>query len=277
MAKKDRFNDETVLNEVLKSKPQNELIKAKDEIKKILNKKIIVTAKNESQKRLLSSIDNDEIIICAGLAGTGKTYLAVAEALSLLQNDNNEYKNIYLVKSAITLKGEDLGYIPGTIKEKLDPIMASYYINIEKVIGKNSLDTLINKDIIRVLPLAYIRGVSLDNCIIILDETQNVTISNSRTLLTRIGSNCKLIVLGDTNQIDIKNEKESSLKLLTILFNDVNKIGVIQMDINDVNIRNPLIDDIERKYTEYFKEKNKTVKYPAKNNKQLLVESANGN
>jgi phosphate starvation-inducible PhoH-like protein len=274
MAKKDRFNDETVFNEVLKAKPQNEATKAKDEIKKILNKKIIVTAKNESQKKLLNSIDNDEITICAGLAGTGKTYLAVAEALSLLQNQNNEFRNIYLVKSAITLKGEDLGYIPGTIKEKLDPIMASYYINIEKVIGKNSLDSLINKDIIRVLPLAYIRGVSLDNCIIILDETQNVTISNSRTLLTRIGSNCKLIVLGDTNQIDIKDEKESSLKLLTVLFNDVNKIGVIEMDVNDVNIRNPLIDDIERKYTEYFKEKNKTVKYPTKNNKQLLVETA---
>jgi phosphate starvation-inducible PhoH-like protein len=126
------------------------------------------------------------------------------------------------------------------------------------MILKSTLTELINLDIIRPFPLSYIRGSSLDDCIIIADEMQNVTFDNSRTLLTRIGSNCKLLVLGDINQIDLKNKNESSLKVLLELFEGVKDIGVVRMSEADTNIRNPLINVIEDKYNEYI-ESNITI------------------
>jgi phosphate starvation-inducible PhoH-like protein len=147
--------------------------------------------------------------------------------------------------------------------------MWSFYINMEKLILENTINSLIEQDIIRPYPLGYMRGASLDDCIIIADEMQNVSLDNSRTLLTRIGKNSKIILLGDINQIDIKNKKESSLEVLLNLFDEVSKIGVIKMSEEDTNIRNPLISVIEDKYNDYLshngKRNNKT--------KQLLVES----
>jgi len=221
-------------------------------IKHLISKDTKIIAKNESQKKLIQSIKNNEITICAGPAGTGKTFVSLALALSLLRKDSNRFKTIYLVKSVTTLKGEEVGFIKGDLKDKIDPAMLSYYINIEKLILKNSFTSLVAQDIIRPFPLAYIRGVSLDDCIIIADEMQNVTFDNSRTLLTRIGNNCKLIVLGDINQVDMKNKNESSLDVLLNMFNDVDKIGAIRMSDKDKNIRNPLINIIEEKYKEYI-------------------------
>lgn len=197
---------------------------------------------------------------------THNTYISIAYALSLLRKNSNRYKKIYLVKSVTALKGEELGFLKGDLKEKIEPFMWSYYINIEKVILESSMKTLIDKEIIRPFPLAYMRGVSLDDCIIIADEAQNVTIDNSLTLLTRIGSNCKLILLGDVNQIDLKNKHDSSLAQLLKMYEDVPNIGVIEMSADDINIRNPLIDVIEEKYLEFQKNKKKP-------NKQLLVET----
>ena len=114
------------------------------------------------------------------------------------------------------------------------------------------MQSLIMQDIIRPFPLSYIRGSSLDDCIIIADEMQNVTFDNSRTLLTRIGSNCKLIVLGDINQIDLRNKHESSLKVLLELFEGIKNIGVVKMSEEDTNIRNPLINVIEKQYKNYI-------------------------
>ena len=193
---------------------------------------------------------------------THNTFVALAYALSLLRKTENRYKRIYLVKSVTTLKGEEIGFLKGDFKEKIEPFMWSFYINMEKVIHESSIKVLIDKEIIRPFPLAYIRGSSLDDCIIIADEMQNVTLDNSKTLLTRIGSNAKLILLGDTNQIDLKIKSESSLNVLLKMFNDVENIGVIEMDKDDVNIRNPLITIIENKFKEHL-ESNKTKKQVA--------------
>lgn len=213
---------------------------------------IKVVAKNNSQKKLINSIKNNEITICAGPAGTGKTYVAAAFALSLLRKASNNYMKIYLVKSVTTLKGEELGFLKGDMKDKVDPFMWSFYVNMEKVIADSSLKILVEKDIIKLLPLAYMRGATLDNCIIIADEMQNVSLDNSRTLLTRIGSNSKIILLGDINQIDLKKKNDSSLEVLLKIFKNTDEIGSILMSEKDTNVRNPLISVIESEYQTYY-------------------------
>ena len=338
---------------------------------------------------------------------THNTFVAIAYALSLLRKSDNRYKKIYLVKSVTTLKNEELGYLKGGLREKIDPFMWSFYINIEKVILKQILEALLNEEIIIPFPLAYMRGASLDDCIIVADECiggdnkiivtydgntkpksikaekltyyynkydnlkvlshndvtnknefkiinsiritnnketlniklqdnsqitivstnhpfaiidnglikyipanelkvgdrllkrknkidnheltsspiteikmgdnmivynmdvdgnnnyyvnnilthncQNITLDNARTLLTRIGSNSKIILLGDKNQIDLKFKSDSSLDNLLNIFSGIENIGVISMSDEDVNIRNPLINVIEAKFKEHYK------------------------
>lgn len=249
---RDRIKEEKDFEELTSVNSQQQVNEAKAIIKKLINKDTKIIAANESQKKLIQSIRKNEITICAGPAGTGKTFVALALALSLLRKEGNRYKTIYLVKSVTTLKNEEVGFIKGDLMDKIDPAMWSFYINIEKMILKSTLTALVTQDIIRPVPLAYIRGSSLDDCIIIADEMQNVTLDNSRTLLTRIGSDCKLIVLGDTNQVDMRNKNESSLNKMLEMFESVDKMGVIKMSEEDTNIRNPLISVIEDKYKKHI-------------------------
>jgi len=254
---RDRVKEEKDFQELTSTDCNIVSSRVKEEISKIIKTEIKLTAKNDSQKNLINSIKNNEITICGGRAGSGKTYIAVAYALSLLRKKENGYNKIYLVKSVTTLKSEDLGYLKGSLDDKITPFMLSYYINMEKIIGSIALKSLIEKEIVKPLPLAFMRGVSLDNCLIISDEAQNITMDNSHTSMTRIGENCKLIMLGDTNQIDITNKSDSSLKHLIKMFNNTENIGVVEMSNADKNVRNPLIDVIENKFDEYFKEKRK--------------------
>ena len=249
---RDRNKEEKEFEELTSAQSQTQINEVKQAIKRLIKKDTKIIAKNESQKKLIQSIKNNEITICAGPAGTGKTFTALAIALSLLRKENNRYKTIYLVKSVTTLKGEEVGFIKGDLMDKIEPAMWSYYINIEKMILKSTLTSLISQDIIQPAPLAYIKGASLDDCIIIADEMQNVSLDNSRTLLTRIGSNSKMIVLGDINQVDLRNKKDSSLEVLLKLFDGVSNIGVVEMSKEDTNVRNPIINVIEDKYNDYF-------------------------
>jgi phosphate starvation-inducible protein PhoH and related proteins len=265
---RDRVKEEKDYEELLSVNSGEQILAVKQTIGKLLPNDIKIIAKNDSQKKLINSIKNNEITICAGRAGTGKTFVAIAYALSLLRKPSNRFKKIYLVKSVLTLKGEELGFLKGDLKEKIDPFMWSFYISMEKLILESSMKTLLEKDIIRPFPLAYMRGVTFDDCIIIADEMQNVTLDNSLTLLTRIGSNCKIILLGDINQVDMKDKRDSSLETILSMFEDVQDIGVIHMSKEDKNVRNPLIDIIEAKFLEHLsKHKNGNGK------KQLLVEN----
>ena len=248
----ERLQEEKEYAELMSVNQSTQVDNVKKIISDILPNDIKVASKNDSQKQLIKSIKNNEITICSGPAGTGKTYVAIAYALSLLRKSSNRYKKIYLVKSVTTLKNEELGYLKGGLREKIDPFMWSFYINIEKIILKSTLEELINQGLVEPFPLAYMRGASLDDCIIIADEMQNVSLDNARTLITRIGSNSKIILLGDRNQIDLKNKNESSLDVLLKLFKDVENFGVISMSDEDTNIRNPLINIIEDKFKEYY-------------------------
>ena len=252
MAKRNRIQEEKDYAELTSVNEVTQINDTKKIISQLLPNDIKVISKNNSQKELIKSIKNNEITICAGPAGMGKTFVAIAYALSLLRKSSNRYKRIYLVKSVTTLKNEEIGFLKGGLREKIDPFMWSFYVNIEKVILKSTLEDLLNEEIIVPFPIAYMRGATLDDCIVILDEMQNVNLDNARTLMTRIGNNSKLIILGDKNQIDLKNKNESSLDILLNMFENTENFGVISMSEEDTNVRNPLIKIIEERFKDYY-------------------------
>lgn len=223
-------------------------VQAKERISSMIHERINLTAKNESQKRLLKSIRDNQITICSGPAGSGKTLCSIYMALDLLMNSHNKYQKIILVKSVTVLKNEELGFLKGDMREKIDPFMESFKSNAKKLFKLTNIDYLFDSSVISFKPMAYIRGINLDNSIILLDETQNISIDNLRTLMTRIGQDSKIICLGDINQIDLRNKKDSSLEVALRIFDGINDIGCIEMDENDENCRNPIIKIIEERF-----------------------------
>lgn len=199
--------------------------------------------KNETQKKLTQSIKNSDVTICTGPAGTGKTYLSCLQALTELKNNEN-IKKIVLVKSVTTLKSEEIGFLKGTMEEKMEPFMYSFTGNFEKLIGRELFTKLKTSNQIEILPIAYLRGVNIDNAIVIIDEVQNITIENIRTILTRLGENSKMIFLGDVKQIDAKNKYDSALSFLLTHFKGIDRIGIVEFNKEDI-IRHPLIKVIE--------------------------------
>jgi phosphate starvation-inducible PhoH-like protein len=209
--------------------------------------------RNENQKLLVKSIKEKEITIVSGLPGTGKTFLACAEALKLLKA-KPKYKKILLVKSVTQLQGEELGFLPGDMSDKLEPFMISFIDNFEKIIGESLTKKLRELRLIQIQPLAFVRGRSIDNTVIIVDESQNISIENMRTLMTRIGDNSKLIILGDVKQKDIKNKNNSSLEIILERFRGKDGFGSVELrDPNDV-VRNPIIRIIEGVFDEIEEE-----------------------
>jgi len=205
--------------------------------------KIDIKHKNENQKKLTQSIKNNDVTICVGSPGSGKTYLSCLQSLSEIKNNEN-IKKIVLVKSVTTLKSEEIGFLKGTMEEKMEPFMYSFVGNFEKIIGRETYNKLKEANYIEILPIAYLRGVNIDNAIVIIDETQNISIDNIRTILTRLGENSKMVFLGDVKQIDAKNKYDSALGFLLTNFNNVDKIGVVEFNKGDI-IRHPLIKVIE--------------------------------
>jgi phosphate starvation-inducible PhoH-like protein len=210
--------------------------------------KIDIKSKTPNQKKLVNEIKSKEIVICSGLPGTGKTFLSCAVALELLKNDPR-YRKIVIVKSVTTLKDEEIGFLKGTMKEKMEPFMYSFMHNFEKVIGKYNLELLRNAGMIEELPIAYMRGINIDNSVTIIDEAQNISIDNIRTIMTRLGENSKMIFLGDENQIDMKKKSESSLNFIINKFKDFDEVGTVVLGEDDV-VRNPLIKKIEQIFRE---------------------------
>ena len=173
--------------------------------------KIDLKHKNETQKKLTQSIKNGDVTVCIGPAGTGKTLISVAEALLLLKNNPDKYHDIKLVKSIVQLKDEDLGTLPGDEKDKLKFIMMSFLDAFYQLIGEGLTTKLIESGYIKMEVFGSVRGRSIPNCILLFDEFQNVNDGNAKTLLTRFSENTKVVILGDTNQVDLKKKEDSSL------------------------------------------------------------------
>jgi phosphate starvation-inducible PhoH-like protein len=207
--------------------------------------KIDVKPKTENQKKLLQAIKENEITIASGFPGTGKTFLACAEALKLLKNHELPFKKIILVKSVTTLKDEEIGFLKGTMEEKMEPFMDSFLDNFNKIIGEHLTNKLREMKYIEIKPIAYVRGRSIDNSIIIMDEAQNISIDNMRTLMTRIGENSKMVILGDIKQKDIRNKKESSLEVVIERFKEKQGFGIVELRNQEDIVRNPIIKVIE--------------------------------
>lgn len=227
-----------VLESIMNAPTNGTLTKVKVELK----------AKNPNQKIFASLIEDKEIVICSGPAGTGKTYVACAQALKIFKNDHR-YKKIYIVKSVTTLKDEEIGFLKGTLDEKMEPYIYSFIHNFEKIVGRSITKSLRDNGSIEVMPIAFLRGINFDDCIVLIDECQNITHDNMRTIMTRIGTNCKMIFLGDTGQIDLKMKKNSSLPMIMEKFSKIEEFGCIALSDDDI-VRNPLIKKIEQVFNE---------------------------
>lgn len=230
--------------------------------------KIEVKCKNENQKKFLTLIEEKEIVLSSGSAGCGKTYLSCLKALLLLKKYPDKYRKIVLVKSVTTLEDEEIGFLKGGLDEKMAPFVYSFFSNFEKIIPKSLVKNLRDAGQIEIMPVAYCRGINFDNCIVIIDEAQNLTRKHIKTLMTRIGYDAKMIFLGDTEQIDLKKEDTSSLKWMIDLYRDFNKIGILEFSLEDV-VRNPIIIELLEIYNNKVSEE-ETIKEIAKVTKTYL-------
>lgn len=227
--------------------------------------KVEVQPKTDNQKKLVQAIKDNEIIIASGFPGTGKTFLACAEALKLLKNPETAFKKIILVKSVTTLKDEEIGFLKGTMEEKMEPFMDSFLDNFNKIIGEALTTRLREMGYIQIKPIAYVRGRSIDNSIIIMDEAQNISLDNMRTLMTRIGENSKMIILGDVKQKDLRNKKDSSLEVVIEKFRNKPSFGIVELRNKEDIVRNKIIEVIEEIFDQIDEDKTN-----GGNKKQLL-------
>lgn len=218
------------------------------------NKKIIlntfeskkIIAKTLAQKQYIECLEESSIVFVTGSAGTGKTYLAVAYAVNLLKK--NQIRKIIITRPAVEA-GEKLGFLPGDLKEKVDPYLIPIYDALYEFMGKENIDKLIEKGTIEIAPLAYMRGRTLDNAIIILDEAQNTTTNQMKMFITRLGFNSKMIITGDITQIDLPSHTTSGLIEATHLLKGIQGISFVHFNKNDV-MRHPLVSKIIEKYEE---------------------------
>ena len=203
-----------------------------------------IFAKTLKQDEYVGALKNKDLIFSIGAAGTGKTYLAVCYAVNELKAGNIE--KIILTRPAVEA-GESLGFLPGDLKEKVDPYLRPLYDALHDMLGVEQTQSLIDKQVIEIAPLAYMRGRTLENAFIILDEAQNATIDQLKMFLTRMGFNSKMVVTGDISQIDLPNSKKSGLKVSANLLKDLDEVEVIVFEKYDV-VRHPLVGKIIERF-----------------------------
>ena len=206
-----------------------------------------VTARGDNQVHYLRSILQNDINFGIGPAGTGKTYLAVACAVQALEAER--VSRIILVRPIVEA-GEKLGFLPGDIAQKIDPYLRPLYDALYEMMGYEKVNQLIERDVIELLPLAYMRGRSLNDSFIILDEGQNTTIEQMKMFLTRIGFNSRAVITGDITQIDLANRRDSGLIHTTEVLKNVPGIGFTHFQNADV-VRHPLVQTIVEAYDQY--------------------------
>jgi phosphate starvation-inducible PhoH-like protein len=216
----------------------------------------IIRARTENQRKLIEQYRQNDLLFAVGPAGSGKTYTAIALAVNALRN--REVRKIILTRPAVEA-GERLGFLPGDFKEKLDPYLQPLYDALNDMIPQRKLQTYIEDGTVQIAPLAYMRGRTLDNAFVILDEAQNTTLGQIKMFLTRMGCNAKFIVTGDITQIDLPFKNDSGLLKIRQILADVKNIGFIDFDNRDI-VRHPLVKTI----INAFEKNEKTIKQDKK-------------
>ena len=219
----------------IKDEVEKQMVFDQDIIVKGIGGKII-KAKTTNLKKLVKACDTKDMVFAIGPAGTGKTYTSVALAVRALRD--KEVKRIILTRPAVEA-GESLGFLPGDLKEKLDPYLQPLYDALRDMIPHEKLESFIEKKVIEVAPLAFMRGRTLDEAFVILDEAQNTTHSQMKMFLTRMGMNAKFIITGDPSQVDLPMRQKSGLKESMRILSEVDEIGFVYLTEEDV-VRHPI-------------------------------------
>ena len=213
----------------------------------VSNRGRTIRPKTANQKKYVDAIDENTITFGIGPAGTGKTYLAMAKAVAALQA--KKVNRIILTRPAVEA-GEKLGFLPGTLSEKIDPFLRPLFDALHDMIDVDSIPRLIQTGVIEVAPLAYMRGRTLNDSFIILDEAQNTTPEQMKMFLTRLGFGSKMVITGDVTQVDLPNGVRSGLRIITDILQDVEDISFMELTAEDV-VRHRLIGDIVKAYEKY--------------------------
>ncbi len=227
-----------VLKSILENKYHLEITKfVKDNVLLYGNKGRIIRSRSLNQFNMVNSIDNDDLLFAVGPAGSGKTYTAVALAVKALKE--KRVRKIILTRPAVEA-GENLGFLPGDLKEKLDPYLQPLYDALGDMIPASKLTEYLEDKVIQIAPLGFMRGRTLDNAFVILDEAQNTTEAQLKMFLTRMGKSAKFIVTGDITQVDLPKHQKSGLKLALDLFKNQKGISIVKLNEEDV-VRHPLV------------------------------------
>ena len=235
----DSFNQSN-LNQILEGKANNLLKDSNGRIILYGTNKKKIKAHTLNQIKILEGFKNNDMVFAIGPAGTGKTYTGVAIAVKALKN--KEVKRIILTRPAVEA-GENLGFLPGDLKDKLDPYMQPLYDALKDMIPQERLDEYIKRGVIEIAPLAYMRGRTLDDAFVILDEAQNTTKNQMKMFLTRMGKKAKFMITGDPGQIDLSKPSLSGLKKANIILQNIEGIEIVYLDGSDV-IRHKLVTSI---------------------------------
>ena len=209
-----------------------------------------IKARSQNQQRLIDAYYENDMVFAVGPAGTGKTYLSIALAVKALKEKTA--KKIILSRPAVEA-GEKLGFLPGDMKDKIDPYLQPLYDSLEDMLPQVKLQDMMEKHVIQIAPLAFMRGRTLNDAVVILDEAQNTTPAQIRMFLTRMGWNTKMIITGDTSQIDLPHSQKSGLIEALHILNNVEGIGVVNLTQKDI-VRHKLVTRIVNAYEEYDKE-----------------------
>lgn len=233
----------------LKNENERDLVYDKDILLKGVNGRPI-QAKTTNQKKLVKNVEIHDMVFAIGPAGTGKTYTSVALAVRALAR--KEVKRIILTRPAVEA-GESLGFLPGDMKEKLDPYMQPLYDALRDMIPLEKLESFIERKTIEIAPLAFMRGRTLDEAFVILDEAQNTTRAQMKMFLTRMGMNAKFIITGDPSQIDLPRNQNSGLKEAIQILSGIDEVGFVRLHEEDV-VRHPIVRKILQAYDHLSKE-----------------------
>lgn len=248
LLKYNMLNDEDILD-IVKGKQTKA-----DSVKGVLVYSISgrpIKSRSENQQQLIDAYEKNDMIFAVGPAGTGKTYLSIALAVKAIKE--KAIKKIILSRPAVEA-GEKLGFLPGDMKDKIDPYLQPLYDALEDMIPAVKLQDMMEKHIIQIAPLAFMRGRTLSDAVVILDEAQNTTSQQIRMFLTRMGMNTKMIITGDLTQIDLPREQRSGLKEALKILDGVEGIGVVKLGQKDI-VRHKLVTRIVNAYDKYDKER----------------------